>query len=184
MKQLLIQGVLILATLAWGGETAAFWGNDAELGTSGLDYAKGFDINTVATVKGTIVQSPVDRGQGHAIMDVRTEQGQLNVIMGPWWFWEKNSIPLDKGHEVTITGSKAQGKDGGLYLFAQEITNRSKGHSLTIRSETGVPLWSRADANGADASNRRTGANSRHGGGNRYGSFGGGRGGGGHGGRR
>ena len=175
MKQLLIQGALILATLAWGGETAAFWGNDAEQGTSGLDYAKGFDINTVATVNGTVLHPPGERGQGHAVMEVRTEQGQMNVIVGPWWFWEKNAIPLDAGHEITITGSKAQGKDGGLYLFAQEITNRSKGRSITVRSETGAPLWSRAD------SNNRTGGGRQHGG-NRFGGFG--RGAGGYGGRR
>ncbi|MBT0666469.1 DNA-binding protein [Geobacter pelophilus] len=126
-------------------EANAFWWSDTKDPVSGLDVTAGFDVNTVTTMTGSVTSPPERKGeQNHTLMSLATQQGTVTVIMGPWWYWERQTIKITSNQELTVTGSRAQGKDGTIYLFAQRIENRSSGESLTLRSESGVPLWSRS----------------------------------------
>lgn len=166
MKRLLIIfSILILG--GWSRESAAFWGSDSDsTGTaSGLDVASGFDVNTITTVNGTVISPPERKGQEqHTAMTILSNQGTVTTVVGPWWYWEKNGIGLAKGSEVSVTGSLAQGKDGGLYLFAQKIENRSTGEAVTLRSDSGKPAWSGSGGGNGQRNSTRQGGGYRGGG--------------------
>lgn len=156
--------IIIMALLClWQGNARAFWGSDAGDAGSGLNVADGFDVNTIVTVTGTVVSLPERKGQEqHAVMTVAAPQGNVSVVLGPWWYWETVKTAIAGNQVLTVTGSMAQGKDGVLYLFAQRLENRTSGESLTLRSETGKPLWSRSSGGRqTDGNVQRSGYGSR-----------------------
>jgi hypothetical protein len=157
-------------------EAAAFWGSDSTDSVSGLNVAAGFDVNTIATITGTVVTPPEHKGgEQHTVMAVATAKGAVSVVLGPWSYWEKQAINVTQHQELAITGSLAQGKDGAFYLFAQRVENHATGESVTLRSESGKPLWSGAGS-GTNNAFRRYGANApRSGAANRGGGMRGGR---------
>ena len=126
-------------------DASAFWGSASSGSVSGLNVATGFDVNTITTVTGTVIIPPERQGQEqHMVMSVSTPQGPVTVVLGPWSYWERQSVIITPHQDISVTGSLAQGKDGALYVFAQRIENRSTGGTVTLRSESGTPLWSRA----------------------------------------
>lgn len=135
---------ILLTTLIFtSGNASAFWGRDSVDSRSGLDVVAGFDVNTIKTLSGTIVTLPERQGDEQpATMTVSTPQGTMTVVLGPWWYWEKQGITFMKDQELNMVGSFAQGKDGMLYLFAQSLENRSNGEIVQFRSDVGKPLWS------------------------------------------
>ena len=160
MNRLIITIILALF-ITRGHDASAFWGGNATDANSGLDVAAGFDVNTITTVTGTIMTPPERKGQGqHSALTVAAPQGTVTIVLGPSWYWEKQTITLAKSQELAITGSLAQGKDGALYLFAQRLENRSNGETITLRSESGTPAWSR---NGAGNQNGLRGTGYRGG---------------------
>ena len=169
--------IFLLATLIlWNREASAFWGSDSTDSASGLDVAAGFDVNTITTVTGTVVMPPERKGQEqHTVMSVAAPQGAVTVVLGPWWYWEKQAIAITKNQELAITGSLAQGKDGALYVFAQRLENRSTGEAVTLRSESGKPLWSRAGSGNQNGIRPHGGSGPRSGAGNRGGGMRGGK---------
>lgn len=166
---------VVAVLIFWSREASAFWGSDTKAAASGLDVAAGFDINTVTTVNGTVMTPPERKGQEpHAVMDVAAPQGTLAVVLGPWTYWEKQIITITKNQDLTITGSLAQGKDGALYLFAQRLENRSNGETVTLRAESGAPLWSRSGSENQSGTHQYNGSGQRTGAGYRGGGMRGG----------
>lgn len=160
----------------WNGESSAFWGSNSTDSASGLNVSAGFDVNTITTVTGTVMTLPEGRGrEQHALMSVSTQKGDLTVILGPSWHWEKQTITFAINQDVTVTGSLAQGKDGSLYLFAQRVENRSNRETVTLRSESGKPFWSRSGAEIQTGTRPYGGSGIRAGAGNRGGGMRGGR---------
>lgn len=163
MKQAMM--ILIIATLIIGGGTEAhsFWGGNSAEKNSGLDFSAGYDTNTVVTVTATVLTVPARHdGSQHTGMVVATQQGTIIVLLGPWSYWEGQGFSVVRDQEISITGSKAQGKDGVTYIFAQKLENKSAGSSLSLRSDSGAPLWSRGGGTGGSGvgqnSNRGTGS--------------------------
>ena len=157
MKRHILISLTVIAIAMYSREVSAFWGSDTREAASGLNVAEGFDVNTVGTLTGTVMAPPERSGEEqHTAMTVSTPQGNVTAILGPWWYWERQTVAISKGHELTVTGSRAIGRDGSLYLFTQRIENLSNGETITLRSETGVPLWSRA-ASGNQAGMRQQG---------------------------
>jgi|GEM_PF-5059446 len=113
-------------------------------GENGLNVASGFDVNTITTLTGKVAAPPERRGYGqHTELTVETTRGTVNAMLGPWWYWEKHGIGISMNQELSITGSMAQGKNGAYYIFVQRIENKSSKESVTLRLESGMPLWSR-----------------------------------------
>ena len=52
------------------------------------------------------------------------------------------------GTEVAVRGSKSYGKDGKLYIVAQEIRFVSTGQSVSFREKDGTPLWTGSERSG------------------------------------
>jgi hypothetical protein len=101
-----------------------------------------YNPSTETTVKGTI-QEVQQRTRGawtgtHVIL--KTEQGTLDVHLGPSDFLAKQHLTLSSGDRIEVTGSKVN------IGQAEELLARTvkKGDKVfTLRNERGIPEWSR-----------------------------------------
>ncbi len=120
---------------------------DVVLAGSGIRYPGGFDPNTVGEVQGkaTGLSRPE---QGPVRFLLRSDRDTYTVLAAPTWFWNDLKIDLPDGTSVRVRGSKSVGKDGRLYIIAQEVILPGNGRSLSFRDEGGVPLWGGAGARG------------------------------------
>lgn len=141
---------LMINTVITGAAFAGFLGfGSDDKGKSGLDFNKGYDINTVATVSGRAASPPREGDRGQLFLEVRSGNGPVEVSLGPGSFWEKKGIPIRPNDEITVKGSKAQGQDGKTYLLTQKLVNKTTGSELELRSEKGDPVWSGRGSAGA-----------------------------------
>jgi hypothetical protein len=123
-----------------------FGGDD--FGESGLDFSKGYDVNTVRTITGRVV-SPVRTGeQEQNSIEIRSGAKSVTLSLGPKSFLEKMAFPLHVDDEITVKGSMAQGRDGKIYMMVQKLTNRTTGAKVSLRDDQGEPGWSGNNANG------------------------------------
>jgi hypothetical protein len=115
-------------------------GRDKLLEESGIRYPDGYDINTVGEVNGKVLGfSQPD--QGPARFNLLTKKETYTVITSPKWYWNDLDGKVRDGDDVTVIGSKTLGKDGNLYIIAQEIKILSSGKFLVFRGKDGGPLW-------------------------------------------
>lgn len=117
-------------------------------GESGLDFNKGYDVNTVTNVSGRVVSNPRTGEQEHLIVEVRAGGDIVNLSLGPKSFWEEKALPLHPNDDITAKGSMAQGKDGKTYLMVQKLTNKTTGARISLRNDRGEPAWSANNAKG------------------------------------
>ncbi|HIJ96125.1 MAG TPA: DNA-binding protein [Desulfuromonadales bacterium] len=168
MKQTLQATAIVLLLLSISQTSHAFWGSDPREKSSGLDVAAGYDSNTVTTLRGTVMTLPAKSdGSDHTEMNLATPQGTVTVLLGPWSYWERQNFVMSRDQEISITGSKAQGKDGSQYLFAQKLQNSGNDSSITLRSDAGVPAWSRGGSGAGSGAGQMNGRGSRGGAGYR-----------------
>lgn len=106
---------------------------------SGICYPAGFDVNTVGTVQG--------RARGFTLVErgpirFRLAAGDktYTVLCAPRWYWPE-ALSLADGTEVRVRGSKALGRDGTLYVIAEEVSLPAAGVALRLRDSLGRPLW-------------------------------------------
>jgi len=132
---------LILNSLLIGTVFAGFFGSD-DSGKSGLDFTGGYDINTVSTMSGQVVSLPHSGEKETVIVEIKSGNQTLNVSVGSGSFWDKKGIAINVNDELTVKGSKAQGKDGKSYVLAQKLVNRTTGAQMDLRNEKGEPVWS------------------------------------------
>lgn len=141
---------LLLNALWLGSAFASFLGFGSDQGgKSGLDFGRGYDLNTVGIVTGRVSSLPQQVENEQYIFEVRTGSEAVNVSVGPGWFWQKNGIPLKVNDEVSAKGARAQGQDGKIYLLTQKLVNKTTGASLELRGESGEPVWSGKRSAGA-----------------------------------
>lgn len=139
--RIMLIAVLLNVPLA-GAASAGFGFAGDDVGKSGLNFNKGYDINTVTTVSGHVISSPQSGEKEHVFVEIRAGGETISLNLGPWSYWDKKEIPLRSNDDVTVKGSKAQGKDGKTYLMVQKLTNRTTGAQLIVRDERGGPAWS------------------------------------------
>lgn len=155
MKQAILILLTVVIILASGIKAHAFWGSEANRSQSGLDVTAGYDVNTVTTIRGTVITPPAKTGQSeHTQLIIATGRVTTTVLLGPWSYWEKQAFTVIRDQDITVTGSRAEGKDGTVYLFAQRLENKTNATSVTLRSESGSPLWSRGGGSGYGAGQR------------------------------
>jgi len=118
----------------------AFWGNDGDR-QSGLNLESGYDANTVTTISGRIVSVQVGDDRRNSQFELDSNGTRAIVVLGPQRYWAENGIALKIGDSITVTGSKAQGKDGNVYVLAQKVTDTTLNASVTLRNESGRPAW-------------------------------------------
>jgi len=114
---------------------------DIILPDSGIIYPGGYDMNTVGEVKGKIVEVVIPES-GPVRITLTADKETYIVLASPAWYWKDMNASLPKGAEVSVRGSKSVGKDGSLYIIAQEIRTSGSKKTLAFRSESGKALWS------------------------------------------
>jgi len=67
---------------------------------------------------------------------VETDEGSVEVHLGPEWYWEAEGITLEVGDVVEIVGFY----EGNTFEVA-EVENLTGGGAVSLRDETGRPLW-------------------------------------------
>lgn len=118
----------------------AFWGNDGDK-QSGLNLETGYDANTVTSMTGRVVSMQAGDDRRNAQLELESSGTRAVVVLAPHSYWAENGIALKAGDDVSVRGSKAQGKDGVVYVLAQKITDTSKKVSVSLRNESGRPVW-------------------------------------------
>ena len=107
---------------------------------SGIRYPDGFDPNTVGEVRGRVFgfSRPA---RGPVSFRLESSRETYTVLASPAWFWKDIKADLPEGAVVRVRGSKSLGKDGNLYIVAQEMRIMASDRSLVFRGEDGFPLW-------------------------------------------
>lgn len=145
--------LLALLLLSLPAAVQAFWGNSDN--QSGLNLESGYDINTVTTVSGRVVTLTAGDERHNAQCEVESNGVRTVVVLGPQRYWAEHGIAVKIGDDVTVRGSKAQGKDGVVYFLAQKITDTSQNSSAALRNESGRPAWAgKGMGNGGMMTNR------------------------------
>lgn len=169
---------LLLLLPALPFSALAFWGTDEEAQPA-LDLESGYDVNTVTTVTGRILSVQTGLERRNVQLELDTDGEKMMVVLGPQRYLAEQGMALNEGDEVKVRGSKAQGRDGIIYILAREVTETSKGAVITLRDEGGFPNWAAGGGmeRGHGAGGGRGFGNGGFGGGGRGGGHGGGRGG-------
>lgn len=105
-----------------------------------------FDMNKAVTITGQVVslgsyqQASWQHMTGMAVQGVRlqTEQGQLEVYLGPPSYVTEQKFPLLTGDTVEVTGFKVLHGDKPAFFAASIKNNRQ---TLTLLDAEGAPLW-------------------------------------------
>ena len=91
--------LLVLAILldchSLGTALAAFGFGGDDAGKSGLDFAGGYDINTVTIVSGKVSALPQPGDRKHAIIEISSKKERFYLYLGPPSYWEKKGITSD-----------------------------------------------------------------------------------------
>jgi hypothetical protein len=102
-----------------------------------------YDPKTVTTVKGGVLslesippQSQEPGTMRSAVM--KTEQGDIPVILGPDWYLAEQKIALKAGDQVEVTGSKIN-LSGKPTILASNLKVGDK--SAVLRNSRGFPVW-------------------------------------------
>jgi hypothetical protein len=161
----IIAWAFLLNFLLFDTAFAGFGFGGDDLGKSGLDFSKGYDVNTVKTVTGRVVSSPHAGEKEHVFVDVKSGGEIISLSLGPKSFWEEKEIPLRPNDDISAKGSKAQGKDGKTYLMVQKLTNKTTGSQVALRDDRGGPDWSGRNAGGMPGGGMMQGGGMMRGGG-------------------
>jgi hypothetical protein len=145
-----------------GAGTRFVWAQekDTVLPESGIHYPGGFDPNTIGEVRGKAFD-PLIPTNGPVQFRLASGRETYIVLASPKWYWNDLRVNLSEGTEVRVRGSKSLGKDGKLYIIAQELQVLPDGKPLAFRGEDGYPIWKRT---AAGSTGGRGGAGSSQGG--------------------
>ena len=135
--------IILLLTYPCIGYAGWWFSDDNDWEKSGLDLEKSFDRNTVVSVKGKIIKTDLNGTSGPALAEIKTTKEVITLVLGPGDFWKKSGLSLNEGDEISARGSKAQGKNGKLYLIVENISSSSGSDTIILRNETGRPSWAR-----------------------------------------
>ena len=136
---------VVLLFVCWAGPLfsllpAQAQEKDTPLGQSGIHYPGGFDPNTVGEVQGK-AYGYVQPASGPVQFRLDSGKEKYIVLASPRWYWNDQGMAISEGTEVRVRGSKSLGKDGNLYIIAQEVRLLPSGKTLVFRDEEGFPLW-------------------------------------------
>jgi hypothetical protein len=110
-------------------------------------YGSQYNQGTETTVEGTILSvNPQAPGGMHVTLD--TDRGQYDVHLGPQWYLDQQQVSLNPGDRIQVTGSE-QMIGGQPSVIARQVTEN--GNTVTLRTASGIPLWSGAAQRGFQA---------------------------------
>jgi hypothetical protein len=118
-------------------------GTQAQMGPGPGKCMSNYDPKSELSMSGTvdhITQQSGHRGWQGTHLFVKTDNGVIEVHVGPTDYIASQQFSFATGDVVEVTGSniKMQGKD---VVLAREI--KKEGKTLVLRNAQGVPNWSR-----------------------------------------
>ena len=113
---------------------------DMVLPESGIHYPGGFDPNTVGEVRGK-AYGYFQPESGPVRFQLISTKENYTILVSPAWYQKDLGGKISDGTEVRVQGSKSLGKDGKLYIIAQQIKILLSGETMAFRNEDGSPLW-------------------------------------------
>jgi len=126
---------------------------DQTLPGCGICYPGGYDLNTVGSVQGTVLDLRFP-DEGPARFAVKGQGEHWVVLASPVWHWRTTGLRLTAGDSVLVRGSKTLGADGTLYLVAQEIRPAGAEAAFLLRDGQGRPLWRGGNGGGREGGRR------------------------------
>ena len=123
---------LALPSVAAAGQQGFWWGSPVN---------PGFDKNTVVQVAGKASQVDIVPRSGPSTLRLETSTESFTVMLGPGWYLAEVRADIRLGDSLMVEGSKMMDRQGHLHLVAAKITNQRTGAVLTLRDETGRPVW-------------------------------------------
>ena len=136
--------ILMSAVAAYGQGADDVWGAKGQ-------YCRMYDPRTVETVNGEITAvrkfTPPGKGADGSRFTLKTDQGPIEVILGPNWYVERQSFGLAPQDKVTVEGSRVA-VDGKPTIIATEVTKGGK--TWKLRHKSGMPVW--APESGSESS--------------------------------
>jgi len=104
-------------------------------------YTRNYDVNTVETIEGEIVEVNYKTGKRKASMGVhvvvRTDTESIPVHLGPAWYLEQQE-KLEEGDRITVMGSRIS-YDGAPAIVAATVERNQM--RLRLRDQDGFPVW-------------------------------------------
>lgn len=140
-RWVIVSLLLVLVSAPGNGEAGWLFGDEGASNRSGLDLRQGYDRNTVVTLTGRVTVAPSESGDPVTV-ELAVGGERLTVVVAPRWYVQDDNLDWKVGDSLTVRGSRAQGKDGRIYLLAQWLTTPGGSGQLVLRSDSGRPGWS------------------------------------------
>ena len=98
------------------------------------------DTTQIQAVEGVVVLFVAGLGQGMPELQVVDAAGtRYSFVLGPYWFLASQGFAADPGDTVTVIAYACTSCDTGVAVAS--VVNATKGITLGLRDEDGVPLW-------------------------------------------
>ncbi|QUY46029.1 hypothetical protein [Acaryochloris marina] len=105
-------------------------------------YSRLYNPSTVETLQGQVIQ--VDTvtprwGMSTGVhLQLRTEEGNVEISLGPTWYFEDQNFIIQQGNKITLTGSRVE-VDSQPAVIAAAVTKADV--TLKLRDQAGIPIW-------------------------------------------
>jgi hypothetical protein len=158
MKTMKVVGIMALAIAVAATATA----QRARQG-GGTGSGPAIDVTQVAVVDGTVVQLVAGAGEGMPELQVTDTAGvEHSFVLGPIWYLTEQGFKADAGDTVKVIAYVCTTCDTGVAVAT--VVNVSKGLTLALRDEAGMPLWMSRQAGSGNGGGNGTGGNGNNGG--------------------
>ena len=98
-----------------------------------------YNPSTETTIQGTVRDVRQGSGAMGTHLTVQTSQGNVDVVLGPSYFFNHKGVTFANGDGIYVIGSKVMMR-GNETIVAREITT-GEGVTLTLRDKNGNPEW-------------------------------------------
>jgi hypothetical protein len=102
-----------------------------------------FNPTTMETVQGKVTGVTTQKAKKAKVrtewLSLQTDHGTMPVLLGPATYVRKEKMKINKGDEVSVTGSRVT-RNKKAELVATEIKRGDE--TLDLRKPDGTPLWS------------------------------------------
>ncbi len=69
-------------------------------------------------------------------LTLQTDKGQIEIGLGPVWYWDEHGIEMKPGDEVSVSGFYSDDE-----FEPGKIVDSTTGASVVLRTDAGTPLW-------------------------------------------
>lgn len=136
MKKMIISTVLIFTV---GGMISNAWAQQRGMKQM---YSRNYDMNTVETIQGEVVEVSYNPSEKNAAMMgvhivVQTDSETIPVHLGPVWYMNEQE-PIETGDNIEVTGSRITFNNEPAIVAATVKRNEM---TLQLRDRNGFPVW-------------------------------------------